>query len=191
MRLPYNQDMRAPVNPTMHPTVSHLDMRPPHNQRMGDNNANSGHQGTSFSSGTVNSSALLLRVLTGRVNKVREWMSMGLSFPVVYRVYGQLMMGINPSKSGNKKNTEKIFFNVEDKDSGQKICCFFQEIDRDLGTFKAKESVVVVGRGNMDGMMQVFSVETFQPDDVLPHLPRMENFAVRGLKLGLRESYSS
>ena len=77
---------------------------------------------------------------------------------------------------------------MEDKvDSGQKIRCFYQEIDRDLGTFNVKESVVVVGRGMGEGMMQVFSVESFKSDDVLPHLPRMENFAVRGVKLGMRE----
>ena len=137
----------------------------------------------------MNSQALSLRVLNGRVMKVREWMSMGLPFPVVYRVYGQLVKGISPGNLGNKKKTDKRVFIVEDKvNSGQKIRCYFQEIDRELGTFRANESVVVVGRGSGEGMMQVFSVETFQPDEILPHLPRMENFAVRGLKLGLSES---
>ena len=45
-------------------------------------------------------------------------------------------------------------------DSSQKICCHFQEINQDLGTFKTRESVVVVGRGMGDGMMQVFGVES-------------------------------
>ena len=81
----------------------------------------------------------------------------------------------------------KVFILEAQEDSSQKICCHFQEIDRDLGTFKTRESVVVVGRGMGDGMMQVFSVESFKPEEVLPHLARMENFAVRGLRLGMRE----
>ena len=119
---------------------------------------------------------------------MREWLSLGLPFPVVYRVYGQLVTAIIPGNSGTKKGAEKKVFILEDKvDSGQKIRCFFQEIDRDLGTFMAKESVVVVGRGIGEGMMQVFSVERFKPEEVLPHLPRMENFAMRGVKLGMSQ----
>ena len=62
---------------------------------------------------------------------------------------------------------------------------YFQEIDRELGIFNAKDNVVVVGRGMGEGMMQVFSVKCFKPDEVMPHLPRMENFSVRGVKSGL------
>ena len=47
----------------------------------------------------------------------------------------------------------KVFILDAQEDSSQKICCHFQEIDRDLGTFKTRESVVVVGRGMGDGMM--------------------------------------
>jgi hypothetical protein len=130
-----------------------------------------------------------LRVLNGRVVKVREWLTLGVPFPVVYRVYGQLVTAIMPGSSGNKRGTGRKVFILEDQvDSSQKIRCHFQDIDRDLGTFKARESVVVVGRGMGDGMMQVFSVESFKPEEVLPHLARMENFAVRGLRLGMRES---
>ena len=40
----------------------------------------------------------------------------------------------------------KVFILEAQEYSSQKICCHFQEIDRDLGTFKTRESVVVVGR---------------------------------------------
>ena len=134
----------------------------------------------------TNSPALGLRVFNGRVMKVREWLTLGMSFPVVYRVYGQLVTAIMPGISGSKKGTGRKVFILEDQaDNKQKIRCSYQEIDRDLGSFKAEESVVVVGRGMGDGMMQVFSVETFNQEEVLPHMPRMENFAVRGLRLGM------
>merc|ERR1719318_2379046 len=129
-----------------------------------------------------------LRVLNGRVVKVREWLTLGVPFPVLYRVYGQLVTSIMPGISGNRRGTGRKVFILEDQvDTSQKIRCHFQDIDRDLGTFKARESVVVVGRGMGDGMMQVFSVESFKPEEVLIHLARMENFAVRGLRLGMRE----
>ena len=125
-------------------------------------------------------------MFNGRVMKVREWLTLGMSFPVVYRVYGQLVNAIMPGISGSKKGTGRKVFILEDQaDNKQKIRCSFQEIDRDLCSFKAKESVVVVGRGVGDGMMQVFSVEKFNHEEVLPHMPRLENFAVRGLRLAM------
>jgi len=127
-----------------------------------------------------------LRVFTGRVLRVREWLSSSLPFPVLYRVYGRLVTAIVPNSLDTKKGTTKKVLIIEDLgDSRQKIRCCFQEVDRELGTFHAKENLVVVGRGLGDGLMQVFSVESFKSDEVLPHLPRMENFAARGIKMCL------
>ena len=128
-----------------------------------------------------------LRVFTGRVMKVREWMTLGMYFPVVYRMYGQLVKDILPGNSSTKKVTGRKMFILEDyQDSSQKIRCHFQEIDRDVGTFKAMESVVVMGRGKGDGTMQVFSVDRFDKEVDLFHMVRMENFAVRGIRLGMK-----
>ena len=127
-----------------------------------------------------------LRVFTGRVMKVREWMTLGMPFPVVYRMYGKLIKVILPGISSSKKVTGRKIFILEDhQDPSQKIRCLFQEIDRDVGTFKAEESVVVMGRGKGDGTMQVFSVDRSKEEDLL-HMARMENFAVRGIRLGMK-----
>ena len=98
----------------------------------------------------------------------------------------KLVTDIISGISASKKGTGRKVFIVEDlADNKQKIRCGFQEIDGDLCSFKAKESVVVVGRGVGDGMMQVFSVEKFNQEEVLPHMPRLENLVVRVLRLGM------
>ena len=129
-----------------------------------------------------------LRVMSGRAAKVKEWQMLDISFPVVYRAYGRLMANILPANSVGKKVTPKRGFILEDHwDSTQKIRCQFQEIDRELGSFSVRDSVVVAGRWTTDGSFQVFSMDIVNPDNVLPYLARMENFASRGLRLGLRE----
>ena len=56
-----------------------------------------------------------LRVLNGRVVKVREWLTLGVPFPVLYRVYGQLVTSITPGISGNKRGTGRKVFILEDQ----------------------------------------------------------------------------
>ena len=73
---------------------------------------------------------------------------------------------------------------VDISDPAQKLRCTFYEIDRKLGSVSGGSRVVAVGRGRQDGSLLCVSLEQAdsQQDS---HLPRMENFAVRGIRLGL------
>ena len=130
------------------------------------------------------SQAQQLRVLTGRVGKVRDWMGLVLPCPVLYRVHG--VLGAEVAGSLNSKETSRTkVFELCDED-GQKIVCRYMEIDRDIGSLKSGEPVVVVGRGLPDGSLQAVSVESCVP--VASHLlSRLENFAVKGVRLVLKQ----
>ena len=64
---------------------------------------------------TSNPLALGLRVLNGRVVKVREWLTQGVPFHVVYRLYGQLVTAIMPGISSNKREKGRKVFILEDQ----------------------------------------------------------------------------
>ena len=135
---------------------------------------------------------LSLRVLSGRVSKVKEWIMLGISFPVLFRIFGALVNEtvFDPSYAQKKQTAKKVFILEDYHDSNQKIRCHFQEIDRDLGSVSAKQTVVVTGRMTHDGSLQVFNIENFNPEEVFVFLSRIENFSVRGIRLGLKEAHS-
>lgn len=91
-----------------------------------------------------------LRVLTGRVGKVREWLGLGLPCPVLYRLHGSLAPGL---KAAGDKGDVKLF-EVCGED-GQRVRCRFQEIDRKMAAVQPGAALVVVGRPGRDGSLQV------------------------------------
>ena len=105
--------------------------------------------------------------------------------PVIYRVHGRL---INiRTETGSRGQTKKKTLVIEDiVDTSQKVQCVFQEIDRNLDAVKVGEFVVAAGRlrgSKEECSLQVFSVDVFDLEQVQPYLARMENFALRAMKL--------
>ena len=70
--------------------------------------------------------------------------------------------------------------------SGFEQISSIQEIDRKLENYQPGSKVVVTGvkRNQADGgiLVQIFSVESFSPQEVLPFIPRLEHFARRTIK---------
>ena len=110
-------------------------------------------------------------MVNGRVVKVREWLTFCVPFPVMYRMYRQLVTAIMPVVSGNKleMGEEGVYIGGPGGQQPEDPMQLPAEDWPRPGHFKARESVVVVGRGMGDGMM------------------RTENFAVRVLRLGMRK----
>ena len=126
-----------------------------------------------------------LRILSGRVGKVKEWMALGLPCSILYRVYGSLSSEVQPLP-GLKTVTKSKKFELSSED-GQKIVCDFQEVDRELGVMvPVGESVVVTGRARGEGVLQVLSVEGGGLEGQ-HSLSRLENFGVRGIRLVLAQ----
>ena len=69
-------------------------------------------------------------------------------------------------------------------DNAQKLRCTFNEIDRELGNIHGGARVVAVGTRRLDGSLLCVSLEIGDGNQDC-HLPRMENFAIRGIRQGL------
>ena len=79
---------------------------------------------TSYPPPPLESLLLPERTSNPQVVKVRKWLTLGVPFPVVYRVNDQLVTAIMPAISGNKKGMGRKVFILEDQvDSSQKIRC--------------------------------------------------------------------
>jgi len=128
-----------------------------------------------------------LRVLSGRVGKVKEWAGLALPCPVLFRVHGTLATEVE-SAVGTKSNSKSKQFELAGED-GQQLHCTFMEIDREVANVKKGQRVVVTGRAKQDGSMQVVTVEG-ETSEAHHCLARLENFAVRGVRLVLRQKDS-
>ena len=117
-----------------------------------------------------------LRVFSCRVGVARELMVQRAEFPVMWRMYGSLV-SISPRTPGSK---ELILTDLPG--SNVSIHCFFQEVDRRLGEFRAGDSLVVTGVVRFGDSVQAVEVETFDPDTILPYISRLEHFARRALQ---------
>ena len=139
---------------------------------------------TSESKKVSNKNFSELRMLSCRVSRARDWIqTMSSSRPVLLRVYGRVSSVDH--QPGNKKLTGRKTLVLEDlRDVSQGVGCYFQEIDRKLMTIKEGDSVVVTGRidSNSSVHLQIFTAESFVPEQVEPFLSRLENFAIRSLR---------
>jgi len=156
---------------------------PPPSSSIGDGSTSA--TSSSSSSRRMNTSSNM-RVFSCRVSKLKEWSNSSSSTtPVIYRVHGRLV-NIR-TETGSKRQTKKKTLTIEDiVDSSQKVNCFFQEIDRQLDPVKVGEFVVATGRligSKEECSLQIFSLDVFALDQVQPYLARMENFALRAMKL--------
>jgi len=123
-----------------------------------------------------------LRVLTGRVGKVKEWASQPLTSPVLFKVHGILDTEIGGAAELSSKSKQ---FELTGED-GQHLSCTFLETDREVPIVRKGERVVVMGRVNEDGSLQVVSIEEEVGVDS-NCLAKLENFAVRGIRLAMRQ----
>ena len=126
------------------------------------------------------------KVFSCRVSKLKEWTNLSLvKAPVIYRIHGRLVNFV--TETNPKGQSKKKTLIIEDiVDSSQKMRCFFQEIDRELESAKVGDFVVAAGRlhGSKEHCsFQVLSLDVFQLDKVQPYLARMENFALRAMKM--------
>jgi len=128
-----------------------------------------------------------LRVLSGRVGKVKEWAALALPCPVLFRVHGTLATEVEVV-GALKSNSKSKLFDLAGED-GQQLHCTFMEIDREVANVKKGQRVVVTGRAKLDGSLQVLTVEE-ETSEAHHCLARLENFAVRGVRLVLRQKQS-
>jgi len=128
-----------------------------------------------------------LRVLSGRVGKVKEWAALALPCPVLFRVHGTLATEVE-IVGGTKSSSKLKQFELAGED-GQQLHCTFMEIDREVANVKKGQRVVVTGRAKQDGSLQVVTVEE-ERSEAHHCLARLENFAVRGVRLVLRQKDS-
>jgi len=126
--------------------------------------------------GDIRSKFSKLRTLTGRVKRVKEWISYGLSFPVLFVVHGRLLAAVQSIGTGragrSRVVTRKTFVLVDLEDSAQKIRCVFYEIDRRLELLDSGARVKVTGKCHEDGSILAFSVDTVDPGTTDRFLPR-------------------
>jgi len=128
-----------------------------------------------------------LRILSGRVGKVKEWAALALPCPVLFRVHGALATELEVV--GGAKSNSKLKQFVLAGEDGQQLHCNFMEIDREVANVKKGQRVVVTGRAKQDGSLQVVTVEE-ERSEAHHCLARLENFAVRGVRLVLRQKDS-
>ena len=133
---------------------------------------------------TVPGALLGLRVLTGRVGKVKEWMSLELPFSCVYVIHGRLLSKVNTGTEYSNQVHRRSFVLMDIDDNAQKLRCTFNEIDRELGNIHGGARVVAVGTRKPDGSLLCLSLDIVDCSQDC-HLPRMENFAIRGIRQGL------
>ena len=60
---------------------------------------------------------------------------------------------------GSRGRSKTHVFSVSGED-GQSLPCTYQEVDRDMGSARQGERVVVVARGQADGTLQVHGGES-------------------------------
>jgi len=126
-----------------------------------------------------------LRVLTGRVGKVKEWAGLALPCPVLFKVHGTLGTEIESSGGAAKLSSRSKNFELTGED-GQHLSCTFLEIDREVPNVRKGERVVIMGKAKKDGSLQVVTIEE-EKGDASTCLARLENFAVRGIRLAMRQ----
>jgi len=102
--------------------------------------------------------------------------------PVMVRIYGSLATNITSQECGSigSGGSVRKFLTISDlSNSTISICCFFQEVDRKLDSFKPGDLVLVTGvkRCQAGDPVQAVKVELFNPDEVLPYIGRLEHFA--------------
>merc|ERR1719495_598067 len=76
-----------------------------------------------------------LRVLTGRVGKVKEWAGLALPCPVLFKVHGTLGTVIESSGGAAKLSSRSKNFELTGED-GQHLSCTFLEIESSGGAAK-------------------------------------------------------
>ena len=82
---------------------------------------------------------------------MKEWASLPLTSPVLFRVHGILDTEIGGAAELSS-NSKQFELTGED---GQHLSCTFLEIDREVPIVRKGERVVVMGRVNKDESLQV------------------------------------
>jgi len=128
-----------------------------------------------------------LKVLNCRVSRANSWLQAlrKTSCPILLRVYGRLQSMSDLPSTKHKGVNAKIILVSDLSDPSQRISCVFHEIDRKIEAFRVGDNIVVSGQHRTtrkDFELHIFSVDAFNPQDTMPYLPRIENFALRSLK---------
>jgi len=128
-----------------------------------------------------------LKVLNCRVSRANSWLQAlrTTSCPILLRVYGRLQSMSDLPSTKHKGVNAKVLLVSDLSDPSQRISCVFHEIDRKLEALKIGDNIVVSGQHRnvkKDFDLHIFSVDQFNPQDTMPYLPRIENFALRSLK---------
>ena len=85
------------------------------------------------------------------IHQVKEWASQPLTSPVLFKVHGILDTEIGGAAELSSKSKQ---FELTGED-GQHLSCTFLETDREVPIVRKGERVVVMGRVNKDGSLQV------------------------------------
>merc|ERR1719319_1364434 len=102
----------------------------------------------------------------------------------MYIVHGKLLSKVKTGTEHSNQVHRRSFVLMDIDDNAQKLRCTFNEVDRELGNIHGGARVVAVGTGRSDGSLLCVSLEMGDSSQDC-HLPRMENFAIRGIRQGL------